>query len=51
LPFPSHIFWDSDVDKWLEAVCYSLESQDDADLDANIKGLAEITTIASQRDG
>ena len=32
-PNPPHIFWDSDVAKWLEAVAYSVAKQPDARLE------------------
>lgn len=33
-----HIFWDSDVAKWIEAASYSLATQPDPDLDALLDG-------------
>ena len=33
-PNPPHIFWDSDVAKWIEAASYSLATHPDARLDA-----------------
>ena len=50
-PVPKHLFWDSDVAKWIEAACYFLESTDDADLDAAVKDLTEMIRSASQPDG
>jgi DUF1680 family protein len=32
-PNPPHIFWDSDVGKWIEAAAYSLATHPDRDLD------------------
>ena len=58
LPFPWSpsgvhfaMFWDSDVGKWLEAACYSLETHDDAALKALVDGLVERLEALQQSDG
>jgi uncharacterized protein len=37
-----HIFWDSDVAKWLEAACYSLTSHQDARLAAQVDEVVKL---------
>ena len=29
-PVPNHLFWDSDIAKWIEGACYFLAQSDDA---------------------
>ena len=49
-PVP-HIFWDSDVAKWLEAACYSLASHPDAILRAQVEEVIALIIGAQQADG
>ena len=50
-PNPPHIFWDSDVAKWIEAASYSLASYPDAKLDALIDRVNAKISQAQQPDG
>lgn len=49
-PVP-HVFWDSDVAKWIEAASYSLATQPDADLDALLDQVIALIASAQQPDG
>jgi DUF1680 family protein len=46
-----HIFWDSDVAKWIEAACYSLITQDDPALEAQVEEVVALLAAAQQEDG
>ncbi|MBA7587671.1 hypothetical protein ES708_29702 [subsurface metagenome] len=46
-PVP-HLFWDSDIAKWIEAASYSLTTHPDSQLDSLIDGLVELITKAQQ---
>ena len=48
---PPHIFWDSDVAKWIEAVAYSLLSHPDGKLERLTDGVIEMIAAAQQPDG
>ncbi|KAH8658976.1 hypothetical protein BGZ61DRAFT_433674 [Ilyonectria robusta] len=50
-PVPFHLFWDSDVAKWIEAACYLLEEQYDAEIDVAVRELVEMIRSAQQDDG
>lgn len=50
-PVPKHLFWDSDIGKWMEAACYTLAAGDDPELDKAVKELTEMIRGASQPDG
>ena len=50
-PNPPHIFWDSDLAKWIEAVSYSLATHPDPDLDALLDEVITIIAAAQQPDG
>ncbi len=50
-PNPPHVFWDSDVAKWLEAACASLESHPDSDLQQKVDDLIRRILAAQQPDG
>ena len=39
-PFLSHLFWDSDLGKWIEGVYHFLSDKHDADIDAAVKYIA-----------
>lgn len=49
-PVP-HVFWDSDVAKWLEAACYSLATHPDARLQKRVDKLVDLIIAAQQPDG
>lgn len=46
-----HIFWDSDVAKWLEAACYSLATHPDPALEAQVDEIINLLIAAQQPDG
>jgi uncharacterized protein len=50
-PIPNHLFWDSDVAKWIEGACYILKQQSNNKVDAAIKELVEMIRSAQQPDG
>ncbi len=50
-PNPPHIFWDSDVAKWLEAVGYSLATHPDPALEALADAIIDDIAAAQQPDG
>jgi DUF1680 family protein len=49
-PVP-HIFWDSDVAKWIEAASYCLASRHDATLDARVDAVIALLGSAQRPDG
>lgn len=49
-PVP-HIFWDSDIAKWIEAASYSLANHPDPQLDALLDEVISLITFAQQPDG
>lgn len=50
-PVPKHLFWDSDVAKWIEGACYFLDEEDDLEIDRAVKELVEMIREAQQSDG
>lgn len=46
-----HIFWDSDVAKWIEAAAYSLEKNPDRDLEKKIGHIVNLMDAAQLKDG
>jgi hypothetical protein len=50
-PNAPHIFWESDVAKFVEAACYSLKTHPDADLEAKIDAVISVFVSAQQADG
>jgi DUF1680 family protein len=50
-PNKPHVFWDSDVAKWIEAASYSLAAHPDADLDALIDQVIARIAAAQPADG
>ncbi len=50
-PNPPHIFWESDLAKWLEAACYVLAQKDDSKLAAQVDEIVELLAGAQQADG
>ena len=49
-PVP-HIFWDSDVAKWIEAASYSLAGHPDPQLEAQLDEVIALIAASQQRDG
>lgn len=50
-PGGKHLFWDSDIAKWIEAVCFFLTEQYDAQLDDSVQELVTMIRSAQQEDG
>lgn len=50
-PVPDHLFWDSDVAKWIEGACYFLERKENEEIDAAVKELVGMIRAAQQEDG
>ncbi|KAL1986655.1 hypothetical protein VTN96DRAFT_6033 [Rasamsonia emersonii] len=50
-PIPNHLFWDSDVAKWIEGACYFLMDEEDAEVDAAVKELVQMIREAQADDG
>ena len=50
-PVPFHLFWDSDIAKWIEGACYFLHDEVDAEIDAAVKELVDMIRGAQQDDG
>ncbi|OAP56874.1 hypothetical protein AYL99_08986 [Fonsecaea erecta] len=50
-PIPNHLFWDSDVAKWIEGACYFLHRQPDAEISAAVDELVQMIRSAQQPDG
>lgn len=50
-PIPNHLFWDSDVAKWIEGACYFLQQQDLPEIDDAVKELVDMIRSAQAPDG
>jgi DUF1680 family protein len=50
-PVPNHLFWDSDVAKWIEGACYFLQWKENQEIDHAVKELVEMIGAAQQPDG
>lgn len=50
-PVPLHLFWDSDIAKWIEGACYFLQECYDARIDAAVQELVGMIRSAQQEDG
>jgi hypothetical protein len=50
-PNPPHIFWDSDVAKWIEAASYCLATHPDPELQKLVDETAALVASAQQPDG
>jgi len=50
-PIPNHLFWDSDVAKWIEGACYFLKQESNQEVEAAIHELVEMIRAAQQPDG
>lgn len=49
--YTPHVFWDSDLAKWLEAASYVLATREDADLEAAVDRVIDLLAAAQQADG
>jgi DUF1680 family protein len=50
-PNPPHIFWDSDVAKWIEAASYSLATHPDKRLEEEVDEVVDLVVSAQQPEG
>jgi DUF1680 family protein len=50
-PVPFHLFWDSDIAKWIEGACYFLHDEYDFEIDSAVQELVEMIRLAQQDDG
>ncbi len=50
-PVPPHLFWDSDIAKWIEGACYFLHDTYDEIVDKSIQELVEMIRGAQGEDG
>ncbi|KAM0187279.1 hypothetical protein ACHAPI_011192 [Fusarium lateritium] len=50
-PVPFHLFWDSDIAKWIEGACYFLHDEYDSEIDSAVQELVEMIRSAQQDDG
>ncbi|KAJ4256074.1 hypothetical protein NW762_009150 [Fusarium torreyae] len=50
-PVPFHLFWDSDIAKWIEAACYWLQESYDEEIDNAVQELVEMIRGAQHDDG
>lgn len=50
-PVPPHLFWDSDLGKWMEGAIYFLNEQHDAGLSQAVKYIVETIRSAQSEDG
>ncbi|NUO80058.1 glycoside hydrolase family 127 protein [candidate division KSB1 bacterium] len=51
MPNEPHVFWDSDVAKWLEAAAYSLITHPNAEIEQRVEDLIALIARAQQPDG
>jgi DUF1680 family protein len=51
MPNQPHIFWDSDVAKWLESAAILLRTKNDADLSKKLDDVVNLVIAAQQPDG
>ena len=51
MPNPPHIFWDSDVAKWIEAASYTLVTHPNPDLEDLLDEVIALIAGAQQPDG
>ncbi|KAB8297306.1 hypothetical protein EYC80_002660 [Monilinia laxa] len=50
-PVPNHLFWDSDVAKWIEGACYFLQYEKNKEIEAAVGELVDMIRSAQQDDG
>ncbi len=51
MPNKPHVFWDSDVAKWMEAAAYSLTTHPDQQMEARLESVIDMIAQAQQPDG
>lgn len=50
-PVPNHLFWDSDVAKWIEGACYFLHERKSKEIEDAVEELVQMIRSAQQSDG
>jgi DUF1680 family protein len=50
-PVPNHLFWDSDIAKWIEGASYYLKDHADPPMKQAVDELVKMITKAQQPDG
>lgn len=50
-PIPDHLFWDSDVAKWIEGACYFLMQKQIPVVDSAVREIVDMIRGAQQPDG
>ncbi|OQV07724.1 hypothetical protein CLAIMM_12119 [Cladophialophora immunda] len=50
-PIPNHLFWDSDVAKWIEGACYFLRDHPDPEISAAVAELVQMIRSAQLAGG
>lgn len=50
-PIPNHLFWDSDIAKWIEGACYFLRKDECTEISAAVDELVDMIRGAQQHDG
>lgn len=50
-PNKPHVFWESDIAKWMEAAAYSLRVHPDPELEAQLEEVVSLLACAQQSDG
>ncbi|KAJ8114717.1 hypothetical protein OPT61_g3463 [Boeremia exigua] len=50
-PVPKHLFWDSDLAKWIEGACYFLETHYDEEIDSAVQYIVSTIRTAQLDDG
>ncbi|KAK5175645.1 uncharacterized protein LTR77_000784 [Saxophila tyrrhenica] len=50
-PIPNHLFWDSDIAKWIEGAAMFLKQQPDQEIEEAIVDLVDMIKSAQQPDG
>jgi DUF1680 family protein len=51
VPRDFHLFWDSDIGKWIEGACYSLHDQRNKEVEDAVHELVEMMEKAQGEDG
>lgn len=49
--YTPHVFWESDLAKWIEAASYALAADGDAELEAEVDRVIDLLASAQQPDG
>lgn len=50
-PIPNHLFWDSDIAKWIEGACYFLQAEPNTEIEGAVHELVDMIRLAQQPDG